>query len=353
MFSHEIYRTGERKRNKVKDNIITVLSAIGIAILIRIFVIEAYKIPTGSMIPSLKVGDHLIVNKFIYGVKVPVFGFKLPGFSKPGRGDIVVFQTPTYKRVGALRQFINLITFGIFNLDNTSRNPKNYVKRTIGVPGDIITFKKLAGTSEGASSSSLVSKSIITINGQVVKRAFVKRQAQAGTRSASDIYTENNGGKTYTVRYVYYSAHIEGSFYIPKEGDVVTLKLIKPAQTEATPSAPDVISPLPTVVPNRYYIANGTVEMNINGKRTIRLSANTFQEIYNNISNRLFPKKLMNLLLNGKSVKYRFSDNYYFMMGDNRDESEDSRYWGLLNENAIIGAPFMIYYPFSRFGSVK
>jgi signal peptidase I len=353
MFSHEIYRTGEKKRNKIKDNIVTILSAIGIAIVIRIFFFEAYKIPTGSMIPSLKVGDHLIVNKFIYGVKVPVFGFKLPGFTSPKRGDIVVFQTPTYKKVGAFKEFINLITFGIFSLDNTAANPKNFVKRLIGSPGDIISFRKIGGTQENLRSETLVSKNVISINGNVIKRTFLKKQTRPGRRSSSDIYTETIGGKSYTVRYVYYSSHIEGDFYIPKDGDVITLKLIRPAASETAPSAPDVISPVAGLRPNRYYIANGTVEMNINGKRTLRINSNTFQEIYNSISNRLFPKKLMNMLLNGKSVKYRFSDNYYFMMGDNRDESEDSRYWGLLNEHAIIGAPFMIYYPFKRFGSVK
>ncbi|HEO64733.1 MAG TPA: signal peptidase I, partial [Spirochaetes bacterium] len=130
----------KKRKSKLRENIETILSAILIALLIRIFLVEAYKIPSGSMIPTLIAGDHLLVNKFIYGVRIPIIGYKLPGFTSPKRGDIVVFHYPKYISRGWHREFVDLITFGIFGLTNTPLDPKNFIKRLIAIPGDIYSF---------------------------------------------------------------------------------------------------------------------------------------------------------------------------------------------------------------------
>ena len=103
-------------KSKVQEYIEAIIIAILIAVLIRTFVIQAYKIPSRSMVPTLLVGDHLLVNKFIYGVKIPIVRKMLISVSEPKRGDIVVFEYPQDRS-------------------------KDYIKRVIGVAGDKIEIK--------------------------------------------------------------------------------------------------------------------------------------------------------------------------------------------------------------------
>jgi signal peptidase I len=113
----------------VWEQISTLLVAVLIALAIRAFVIEPYRIPSGSMFPTLLVGDHLFVNKFIYGIKLPFTTTRLPGLREPERGDIAVFTvaqrgTQTYPA------------------DRRPDLPREeFVKRIIGLPGDEITFR--------------------------------------------------------------------------------------------------------------------------------------------------------------------------------------------------------------------
>lgn len=87
-----------------------------LAMVIRTFVVQAYKIPSGSMLETLQIGDHLLVNKFVYGVKIPFTNHYIFEGSDPERGDIIVFEYP--------------------------KNPSvDYIKRVIGVPGDVIEMR--------------------------------------------------------------------------------------------------------------------------------------------------------------------------------------------------------------------
>ncbi len=365
MLSHEYYRTGNKgQEGKLKEWLKTILVAYCIALFLRIFIFEAYKIPTGSMIPTLIQGDHLLVNKFIYGVKIPVTGWKLPAFSSPDRGDILVFETPTYRKVGAFRQFINLITFGIFNLDNVKNNPKNYVKRTIGIPGDFVSFNAIKRIIPG--NSQPVNAQQLVINGKAVPLQFLKKEKYTSVTGNTqvDVFQETLGKRTYRAQYLDHGSNITGEFYIPKSGDVISLKWIAPErpQQPETPSvqtapadnsAYNPLSPGVTLNPNREFIVSGKVVMIINNSRTITVDGNTFDVIYNNYSNRILPKNLVQMIIKGQEVKYKFGSSFYFMLGDNRDDSQDSRSWGLLNEHNIIGSPIFRYYPFNRFGSAN
>jgi signal peptidase I len=82
------------KRKIIKEYVEPIAIAILIALFIRTFVVQAFKIPSSSMEPTLQVGDHLLVNKFIYGIKFPFIGTKYFQFKKPQRGDIIVFIYP-------------------------------------------------------------------------------------------------------------------------------------------------------------------------------------------------------------------------------------------------------------------
>jgi signal peptidase I len=103
-------------KSKVKEYVESIIIAILIALFIRTFIICAYKIPSKSMVPTLLVGDHILVNKFIYGVKIPLLRRTVIPVSEPKRGEIVVF---------------------IFPKDRS----KDFIKRVIGVAGDKVEIR--------------------------------------------------------------------------------------------------------------------------------------------------------------------------------------------------------------------
>ena len=81
----------EATKSKVQEYVEAIIIAILIAVVIRTFIIQAYKIPSRSMVPTLQVGDHLLVNKFIYGVKIPILRRTILPVTIPKKGDIIVF----------------------------------------------------------------------------------------------------------------------------------------------------------------------------------------------------------------------------------------------------------------------
>ncbi|WP_310599941.1 signal peptidase I [Desulfobulbus sp.] len=104
------------QKSAIRENIEAIVIALLLALFIRTFIIQAFKIPSGSMLPTLQIGDHLLVNKFIYGVKMPFTGATLIPISDPKPNDIVVFEFP--------------------------KNPElDYIKRVIAVAGDIVEIR--------------------------------------------------------------------------------------------------------------------------------------------------------------------------------------------------------------------
>jgi signal peptidase I len=109
--------TIEKKKSSLRENVEAILIAIVLALFIRTFVVQAFKIPSGSMKNTLLIGDHILVNKFIYGVKIPFTdGKTLISISDPDRKDIVVFKYPEDPK-------------------------KDFIKRVVGVAGDTIEIR--------------------------------------------------------------------------------------------------------------------------------------------------------------------------------------------------------------------
>jgi len=106
----------KKKKSGLRENIEAILVAIVLALFIRTFVIQAFKIPSGSMKQTLLIGDHILVNKFIYGVKIPFLQTTIIPITNPKRGDIVVFKFP----------------------EDPS---KDFIKRVIGVAGDVVEVR--------------------------------------------------------------------------------------------------------------------------------------------------------------------------------------------------------------------
>jgi len=99
------------RKSSIRENIEAILVAILLALLIRTFFVQAFKIPSGSMKQTLQIGDHILVNKFIYGIRIPFLRSAIVAFKKPKRGDIIVFKYPV--------------------------DPdKDFIKRVIGLAGD-------------------------------------------------------------------------------------------------------------------------------------------------------------------------------------------------------------------------
>ncbi len=117
----------ETRAGGVWEQVRTLVVAGLIALAIRAFVVEPFRIPSGSMLPTLLIGDHLFVNKFVYGIKIPFTDLRLPGLREPERGEVAVF---TVARRGSQQ---------IYPADRRrDLSREEFVKRIVGLPGDTI-----------------------------------------------------------------------------------------------------------------------------------------------------------------------------------------------------------------------
>jgi len=210
---------------------------------LRSFLVEPFKIPSGSMMPTLLIGDFILVNKFTYGIRLPVINQKIVQMNDPKRGDVMVFRYP----------------------DDPSLD---YIKRVIGVPGDVVEYrgKKL------------------TINGQPV-----------ATRDTGT-YSYVGGGLSYITAMVY-DERLNGVGHT--------------MMTE--PGKPSVFPPQVVDFSHRENCS------------------------YN---------------AEGEGFICKVPAGHYFMMGDNRDASNDSRYWGFVPDRNIVGKAFFIWMNFGDFGRI-
>jgi signal peptidase I len=106
----------ESQKSIWREYVEAIVIAVLLALFIRTFVVQAFKIPSGSMLPTLEIGDHLLVNKFIYGIKNPFTGSVIIPIGKPHPGDVVVFRFPKDRSV-------------------------DYIKRVVGVGGDVVQVR--------------------------------------------------------------------------------------------------------------------------------------------------------------------------------------------------------------------
>jgi signal peptidase I len=278
------------------------ISALLMALVAIVYVIQAFKIPTGSMENSLLVGDFLLGLKFIYGAPVlPYMYKKLPGVTNPKPGDVIIFKYP-----------------GI--------DKKDYIKRCIAGPGQTIQVDDTVVTVDGK-------QLVLPPDGQYIRHGQLDPQIR----------------------------HFE-PLYIPKKGDIIKCTPdMSPRQFIFYKHLVHQENPYGKVtVKMQLYIdeqySNNLKVLN-NGIQDLSyddINFNAF-DIWIYIDNIIsstkiqFPgrnveiKKFIYLndkLVNDYTVKF---DNY-FMMGDNRDNSTDSRYWGFLDRNFIKAKAFILYF---------
>src|SRR5512137_1877132 len=109
-------KTDIKKKSKLYEWVESAIVALVLAMIIRTFLVQAFKIPTGSMRPTLLEGDAILVNKFLYGPKVPFTPWKLPGMRMPQRGDVIVFKYPVDPK-------------------------KDFIKRLAALPGETVEIR--------------------------------------------------------------------------------------------------------------------------------------------------------------------------------------------------------------------
>jgi signal peptidase I len=209
------------------ENVKSIAGALVIFLFIRTFFVEAFRIPSGSMIPALLVGDWLFVNKLVYGPHIPFTQVNLPGYSSPKRGDVVVFESP-------------------FQPDEAARGndaTPTLVKRLIGMPGDTIYMRD----------------GLVHVNGIAQRQGFAAESNEKGN--------------------------------------------------------PNDVDPL-FEWQKRYALA------------TSRFGPAPSQPTHDNWGPLVVPA------------------GHYFMMGDNRYCSKDSRYWGVVPRENIRGRPMFVYYSY-------
>lgn len=126
---------------KIKDFVESLFVALIIALVIRYFLIQPYRIPSGSMIHTLEIGDQLFVIRCKYGIMIPFTDKWLCRWAKPKRGEIVVFRNPANPDRGILTRIISPIIWAA-SIGRVDLNPhKDFIKRVIGIPGDEIMIK--------------------------------------------------------------------------------------------------------------------------------------------------------------------------------------------------------------------
>ncbi len=240
----------KEKPSALREWLNAAVFAVVAAFLINTFLFQNYNVPTGSMERTILPGDFLVVSKLTYGPRLPIIGYRLPGFTDVKQNDIVVFIQP--------------------------RTEENYVKRCVAIAGQTLEIKNRVMYVDGVESP-------LPEHGQ-----FIGEPAPPN-------YIE----PSIFPKYAPYNKDNYGPIYLPKKGDTLTLN----AQNYEY---------------YRYLLEyEGHQARLINGQ----------------------------VMIDGKPTStYIVQQNYYFMIGDNRDNSLDSRFWGYVPEKNIVGSPLFIYW---------
>lgn len=354
------FRKKESKpKSKLQEWRDAIVFAVVVATLIRWGTVEAYVIPTPSMENSLLVGDYLFVSKLHYGARTPrtplqiplthqtIWGteipsyltwielpsWRLPGISQVKREDAVVFNVPDLQMNDGIERPIDLKKF--------------FVKRCVGIPGDTLVIKdrKLFVNSNALPEPTDMKYSyLVTASDEINKRNFVRigidpddyyflGRTQDGTAIYKILLTKSQHTELRTASYI---TSIKKDHTTGDDPDADIFPSAMNNSWNGDNYGPVVIPRKGTTIP----INESTLAMY---GETIRL--------YEHHDNVTLSKQ--SLVINGETVSnYTFTQDYYFMMGDNRNNSLDSRYWGYVPADHIVGKPLFIWFSVDKYADL-
>ena len=309
----------QKKRNPVVDWIDAIASAVVIVLVINQYLLQAYQIPSPSMEPSLLVSDRIFVNKIIYGPELIPGMLKMPGFTVPARGDVIIFESPEYISSGPLKDILQrviyMVTLSLVDIDKDEYGqPKHHflIKRAIGMPGDRLRMR------EG--------------NVEILPPGESTWMPESQLKQSL--------GMSYPS---YRSINPDEYKYYRDQGIGSALEAAGLAVTDAQKQA---------------LARNYEVTTDSSGAPHFRLTALN-DEIYVDLWQSRIEWALEPFNF-AKAADWRLlQEGYYvprgriFPMGDNRDNSRDARYFGTVSLDKVLGKGLFRDRPLSRFGVIR
>lgn len=324
-----------RRQVTMRDWLLTIVIALSVAMLIRGFLLEAFRIPTSSMEKTLLAGDFVLVSKLHYGPRLPrsigvpftdlqiegrdLPSWRFPGFSEPRHGDVIVFNFPVEdKRIG---------------------RKTHYIKRVIGLPGDSLAILNKIPYINGLQ---------MPLSGSMQQRWLAIRRPNSqfpmdrleskGVEEVGPVGSKLDG------------VSFQSTVALAREvGSWQEIESIQPLVMPTDGGSGGNIFPLGSGFGKDNY---GPLYIPAKGE-SIRLDSAALA-VYSDVIIRYEHHELAQhqdgtVLIDGKpATEYVFEQDYFFVMGDNRDSSYDSRLWGFVPWDHVVGKATTIYFSWNR-----
>jgi signal peptidase I len=393
-----------RPRTGFGETVSSILFAVVAATLVHNYFIQPYIIPTGSLEKSLLIGDFLFVSKFHYGARTPMTAvsfpmvhdtipvlkvrsylkkpqlpyFRLPALQKIKRNDIVVFSWPA----DTVRQFFVREK----RVDKPIDKKSNYVKRCVGIPGDTLEIiDGLVYTNGEKNTYSNRAQIQFTFNAYASKGISSRKLLNEGFESFSRKYKIENITESSYQQLIPYIIGRTGNtgenFHVITEAKGLPLELVQKLGlrvSEPLESSKEMTLTLEEANTLRKISGMDSVVQRVNKRKvpneTFFPNKIPYDWNEDNFGPLLIPKKGLTVALTPSNLplykkiitdyesndleispteiringevkeSYTFQQDYYWMMGDNRHRSEDSRFWGFVPEDHIVGKPIFIWF---------